>query len=117
METIRVRRPVFRVASAALAPSVVLILATMLPVRTVRALPIYAQETRLPCGRCHVNPRGSGPRTAFGRAFAANGDRLPGGQGQRHRYSSPPSYGYPGGMMGGGGMMNGEMMRQPWPNQ
>ena len=115
METIQVPRTVFRMASAALAPGMVFLLATTLPVRTVRALPIYAQETRLPCGRCHVNPRGGGPRTAFGRAFAANGHRLPGGQ--AHGYSSAPSYGYPGGTMGGGGLMNGGMMGHPWTNQ
>jgi hypothetical protein len=41
------------------------------------ALPKYAAETGLPCGRCHVNPAGGGPRTAFGKAFAANGHKLP----------------------------------------
>jgi hypothetical protein len=42
------------------------------------ALPAYAAQTGLPCGRCHVNPAGGGPRTAFGKAFAANGHKLPG---------------------------------------
>ncbi len=42
------------------------------------ALPAYAQQTGLPCGRCHVNPAGGGPRNAFGKAFAANGHKLPG---------------------------------------
>jgi hypothetical protein len=41
------------------------------------ALPKYAAETGLACGRCHVNPAGGGPRTAFGQAFAANGHKLP----------------------------------------
>ena len=39
---------------------------------------VYAQQTGLPCGRCHVNPAGGGPNTAFGKAFAANGHKLPG---------------------------------------
>ena len=99
METIRIRKAAGIFATAALASGVVLLLATAVPVRTANALPIYAQETGLPCGRCHVSPYGGGPRTAFGRAFAANGHRLRGG----HRYAnrSGPRYGYHGGMMGG----------------
>jgi hypothetical protein len=41
------------------------------------ALPQYAAQTGLACGRCHVNPAGGGPRNAFGKAFAANGHKLP----------------------------------------
>jgi len=41
------------------------------------ALPAFSQQTGLPCGRCHVNPTGGGPNTAFGKAFAANGHKLP----------------------------------------
>lgn len=41
------------------------------------ALPSYAQQTGLACGRCHVSPAGGGPRTAFGNAFAANGHKVP----------------------------------------
>ena len=40
------------------------------------ATPQYAAQTGLPCGRCHVNPAGGGPRNAFGKAFAANGHKL-----------------------------------------
>ena len=49
---------------------------SMVP-RTARALPAYAQQTGLACGRCHVNPAGGGPNTAFGKAFAANGHKIP----------------------------------------
>lgn len=45
--------------------------------RPANALPAYAAQTGLPCGRCHVNPAGGGPNTAFGKAFAANGHKLP----------------------------------------
>jgi hypothetical protein len=45
--------------------------------RPANALPAYAQQTGLACGRCHVNPAGGGPRNAFGKAFAANGHKLP----------------------------------------
>lgn len=41
------------------------------------ALPAYAQQTHLLCGRCHVSPAGGGERNAFGKAFAANGHKLP----------------------------------------
>ena len=44
--------------------------------RPAGALPAYAQQTKLACGRCHVNPAGGGERTAFGKAFAANGHKL-----------------------------------------
>jgi hypothetical protein len=45
--------------------------------RPASALPAYSQQTGLGCGRCHVNPAGGGPNTAFGKAFAANGHKVP----------------------------------------
>lgn len=45
--------------------------------RHAQATQQYAVETKLPCGRCHVNPAGGGPNTAFGKAFAANGHKIP----------------------------------------
>jgi len=42
-----------------------------------QATPAYASQTGLPCGKCHVNPAGGGERNAFGKAFAANGHKLP----------------------------------------
>jgi hypothetical protein len=72
--------------------------------RTAQALPLYAHRTGLPCGQCHVSPSGGGPRTAFGRAFAANGHRLPGKSRRSGRSRSErdygPGYGYGPGMMG-----------------
>lgn len=44
--------------------------------RAASALPAYAQQTHLSCGRCHVSPAGGGARTAFGNAFLANGHKL-----------------------------------------
>jgi hypothetical protein len=41
------------------------------------ALPAYAQQTKLACGRCHVSAAGGGALTALGKAFAANGHKLP----------------------------------------
>lgn len=70
-----------------------------------QALPAYAERTGLPCGQCHFNPEGGGPRTAFGKAFAANGHRLSRRQRNTPRYRD--DYGH--GMMGGygHGMMDG----------
>jgi hypothetical protein len=80
-----------------------------------QARPSYARRTGLACGVCHVNPEGGGPRTAFGRAFARNGHRLPGAASRSrsggHR-SEPGRHGMDGGMMGPGmmgpGMMDGD---------
>jgi hypothetical protein len=41
------------------------------------ALPAYAQQTKLACGRCHVNAAGGGALTGFGKAYAANGHKVP----------------------------------------
>jgi len=51
--------------------------AVLMTPRPASALPAYAQQTGVACGRCHVNPAGGGPNTAFGKAFAANGHKLP----------------------------------------
>jgi hypothetical protein len=45
--------------------------------RPAQALPKFAAQTGLPCGRCHVNPAGGGPRNAFGKAFQENGFKVP----------------------------------------
>jgi hypothetical protein len=41
------------------------------------ATPAYTAQTGLPCGRCHVKPAGGLPLTDFGKAFAANGHKVP----------------------------------------
>jgi hypothetical protein len=69
---------VFVLAGAATA-ALVLGLAMVASPRPADALPSYAQQTGLACGRCHVNPAGGGARTAFGKAFAANGHKVPAG--------------------------------------
>lgn len=45
--------------------------------RQAQALPAYAAQTGFPCGKCHENPAGGGPRNAYGQAFAANGHKVP----------------------------------------
>ena len=61
------------------AAAVILGLAVLAAPRTADALPSYTQQTGLACGACHVNPAGGGPRNAFGKAFAANGHKVPSG--------------------------------------
>lgn len=64
--------------AAALAVAVLVAAAAItISPRPAQALPAYAKQTGLPCGRCHVNPAGGGPNTDFGKAFAANGHKLP----------------------------------------
>lgn len=41
------------------------------------ALPSYAQQTKLACGRCHVSAAGGGALTGFGKAYVANGHKVP----------------------------------------
>ncbi len=60
-----------------LAAALIVGMAAMLPPRQAQATPAYAAATGLPCAKCHVNPAGGGPNTAFGKAFAANGHKLP----------------------------------------
>jgi hypothetical protein len=65
--------------AAGLAAALLLLVGAAVSVapRPAGALPAYAAQTQLPCGRCHVNAAGGGPRNAFGNAFAANGHKLP----------------------------------------
>jgi hypothetical protein len=65
--------------AAAGAVTLIVGLAAVAVPRPAGALPAYAQQTGLACGRCHVSPAGGGPRTAFGNAFAANGHKVPSG--------------------------------------
>ena len=41
------------------------------------ATPAYAAQTKSACGRCHVSAAGGGSLSSFGKAFAANGHKLP----------------------------------------
>jgi len=47
--------------------------------RIADALPAYATQTSLSCGQCHVRPGGGGALTGFGKAYASNGHKVPGG--------------------------------------
>jgi hypothetical protein len=99
-------------ASVLLKAPIVVAIGLLAASSPAQARPAYARQTGLACGVCHVNPAGGGPRTAFGRAFARNGHRLPGAARRRRNrgYSSEPRRpGIDGGTMGpammGPGMM------------
>ncbi len=68
--------PVYALAATGAVALIVGLAAFIVP-RPAGALPSYAQQTGLACGRCHVSPAGGGARTAFGNAFAANGHKVP----------------------------------------
>ncbi len=63
--------------AGALATASIAALAAFADSQPADALPAYAQQTGLACGRCHVNPAGGGARTSFGNAFLANGHKVP----------------------------------------
>ena len=63
--------------AGALATALIVGVAAFSAPQRVDALPAYAQQTGLACGRCHVNPAGGGARTSFGNAFLANGHKVP----------------------------------------
>jgi hypothetical protein len=48
----------------------------MLALSGARAKPQYAEQTGLPCARCHAGPGGSGGLKPFGQKFRNNGHRL-----------------------------------------
>ncbi len=61
------------------AAPVVLVLASLVTLLTAqrgRAVPLYAAYTGLPCGTCHFDPNGGGPRNEFGFNFAKNRHRI-----------------------------------------
>jgi hypothetical protein len=41
-----------------------------------QAKPEYAAKEGKPCGYCHVNPAGGGPRNAKGKQYQANGHKF-----------------------------------------
>ena len=72
-----VKATILGAAAAIAAASFVAGATILMTPRTASATPEYSAQTKLPCGRCHVNPAGAGPRTAFGKKFEENGHKLP----------------------------------------
>jgi mono/diheme cytochrome c family protein len=67
---------VFGLAGALATASIAALAAFSAP-QPADALPAYAQQTKLACGRCHVSAAGGGALTAFGKAYVANGHKVP----------------------------------------
>jgi hypothetical protein len=44
--------------------------------QNAQATPQYAAKEGKPCGYCHVNPGGGGPRNAKGKQYQANGHKF-----------------------------------------
>jgi mono/diheme cytochrome c family protein len=65
--------PIFAVAAALLVTGTAFVLSS----RPVAATTAYAAATGQPCAACHVQPDGGPDLTDFGKAFQANGNKLP----------------------------------------
>jgi hypothetical protein len=52
------------------------------------ATPAYASQTKMGCGSCHVSKSGGGALTGTGKAFAANGHKMPAKGGSKGKSSS-----------------------------
>lgn len=62
------------VAAAATVLLAAVVLAATL--RQAEATPVFAQQSKMPCGGCHLNPAGGGKRNSFGERFKAKGNKL-----------------------------------------
>ena len=68
----------FKILAAVAAAVVIGGMLTIAVPGSAQAKPEFAAQTGKPCGVCHQNPAGGGPRKPFGEAFHANGNKLPG---------------------------------------
>ncbi len=75
MRDARVSKSIIIGASAVLAVGVMFAALVAVP-RSATALPAYTQKEGKPCGYCHVNPAGAGPRNAKGKEYEANGHKF-----------------------------------------
>jgi hypothetical protein len=72
---------VARFLAAVAVPAVVVASSLSGPAPTADARPVYSTREKKPCGFCHTNPRGGGPRTEKGAEYEKNGMKFPGGPG------------------------------------
>jgi len=73
------------VKSATLAITALLAIATLAigilsAPHTARATPQFATQTGLPCNQCHADLNSPMNLTDFGKAFVANGNKVPAGK-------------------------------------
>ena len=61
---------------AALAAGAIALGALVAAPQHAQATPAYAAKEGKPCGYCHVNKAGGGPRNAMGKKYEANGHKF-----------------------------------------
>ncbi len=60
----------------ALIAGIIIAAALIATPHNAQAKPEYAAKEGKPCGYCHVNPAGGGPRNARGKRYEANGHKF-----------------------------------------
>jgi hypothetical protein len=71
-----VARVIIVTGAGVLAAGIIAAAALVAAPQKAQALPAYAAKEGKPCGYCHVNPAGGGPRNAKGKQYQANGHKF-----------------------------------------
>jgi hypothetical protein len=66
-----------RVLALVLVPAATVVSVALTPARPAEAKQEFANREKKPCGFCHVNPRGGGPRNDKGNEYQRNGFKFP----------------------------------------
>jgi hypothetical protein len=69
-------RVIIATGAGALVAGIIAAAALVATPQKAQALPQYAAKEGKPCGYCHVNPAGGGPRNAKGKQYQANGHKF-----------------------------------------
>ena len=71
-----VARVIIVTGAGALAAGIISAALLVAAPQNAQATPAYAAKEGKPCGYCHVNPAGGGPRNAKGKQYQANGHKF-----------------------------------------
>jgi hypothetical protein len=69
-------RIIIATGTGALVAGIITAAALIAAPQQAQAKPEYAAKEGKPCGYCHVNPAGGGPRNAKGKQYQANGHKF-----------------------------------------
>jgi hypothetical protein len=69
-------RIIIATGTGALVAGIITAAALIAAPQQAQAKPEYAAKEGKPCGYCHVNPAGGGPRNARGKQYQANGHKF-----------------------------------------
>jgi hypothetical protein len=69
-------RIIIAMGTGALVAGIITAAALIAAPQQAQAKPEYAAKEGKPCGYCHVNPAGGGPRNAKGKQYQANGHKF-----------------------------------------